>query len=69
MSDEFDVQNRWPELFEQLSPQQSDSVARALEHARSEGRTVTRQEVVDLIDETRGAVPPEEYVRRDMPPQ
>ncbi|MCI1748373.1 MAG: hypothetical protein LKI24_09925 [Acidipropionibacterium sp.] len=69
MTDEFDIQSRWPELFEQLGPAQRHSVAQALEHARAEGRQVTRQEVVDLIDETRGAVPPEEYTRRDMHPQ
>lgn len=69
MSDEADIQDRWPELFEQLSAQQRESVARALAHARSEGRQLTRDDVVEIIDASRGVLPPEEFTRRNMPPQ
>lgn len=69
MADEFDVEKRWPELFEKLGGDQRKSVAQALEKAREEGRAVTRDEVVNLIEETRGTIGADEYTRRGMPPQ
>lgn len=69
MSEEFDVEKRWPDLFDKLGADQRRSVAQALEKARGEGRRVTRDEVADLIEETRGTIGADEYTRRDMPPR
>ncbi|AXE40050.1 hypothetical protein [Acidipropionibacterium virtanenii] len=69
MPEEFDVERRWPDLFDKLGGQQRRSVAQALEEARAEGREVTRQEVADLIEETRGTIGADEYTRKDMPPR
>lgn len=69
MSDDIDIQGQWPELFAQLGPEQRESAAQALAHAKREGRQVTREDVIEIIDATRGALPPEELTRRNMPPQ
>lgn len=52
----FDVEARWPELFDQLDTNQRRAVVRSLAAGWHEGWEANRQDVADLIDYTRGAL-------------
>lgn len=60
----FDVEERWPELFVQLEETQRRAVVQALAIAWHEGWEPNREDVVNLVDEARGAIDTAEYRRR-----
>lgn len=64
MDERFDVEERWPELFEQLDAKQRNAVLQSLAAAWHEGWTPNREDVENLTDEARGAIDETEYLRR-----
>ncbi|GAB3794170.1 hypothetical protein GCM10028798_00120 [Humibacter antri] len=64
MSVEFDVVERWPELFTQLDEGQRRSVVQSLAASWHEGWVPNREDVENLTDEARGAIDEAEYLRR-----
>lgn len=60
----FDVEERWPELFEALDATARDAVRQSLAAAWHEGFEPTREDVENLTDEARGAIDEAEYFRR-----
>ena len=64
MVEKFDIEERWPELFEKLDPSQRDQVVQPLAGAWHEGWIPNREDVENLIDLTRGAIDRTEYSRR-----
>ena len=52
----FDVEARWPELFDQLDADKRRAVVRSLAAGWHEGWEPNREDVSDLIDYTRGAL-------------
>lgn len=66
MNVRFDVVDRWPELFELLTPEQHQAVARSLAAGWHEGWQPNPKDVADLIDYTRGAITLDEYKARSL---
>lgn len=64
MAAEFDIEERWPELFVQLDETQRRAVVQSLASAWHEGWTPDREDVENLTDEARGAIDAAEYRRR-----
>lgn len=64
MSERFDIEERWPELFAELDETQRHAVVQSLASAWHEGWTPNREDVENLTDEARGAIDHEEYLRR-----
>ncbi|GAA3853034.1 hypothetical protein [Brevibacterium ammoniilyticum] len=64
MSERFDIEERWPELFEPLTAVQRESVVQAFADAWHEGWVPNREDVENLTDRARGAIDREEYLRR-----
>lgn len=64
MSQRFDIENRWPDLFEGLDEIQRDAVIQAFADAWHEGWVPNREDVKNLTDRARGAIDREEYLRR-----
>ncbi|MCS6712477.1 hypothetical protein JSY14_10765 [Brachybacterium sp. EF45031] len=64
MSERFDVEQRWPELFAGLDETQRYAVVQSLASAWHEGWTPNREDVANLTDEARGAIDAAEYRRR-----
>lgn len=64
MTEKFDVEDRWPELFAQLDGGQRNAVRQALVAAWHEGWKPNREDVENLTDEARGAIDETEYLRR-----
>ena len=64
MSERFDVEQRWPELFAGLDETQRYAVVQSLASAWHEGWVPNREDVANLTDEARGAIDAEEYLRR-----
>ncbi|PPF86428.1 hypothetical protein C5E07_00315 [Pseudoclavibacter sp. RFBJ3] len=64
MAVEFDIQERWPELFAPLSAQQRKIVVNALASSWHEGWVPNREDVENLTDLLRGAIDKAEYDRR-----
>lgn len=64
MAAEFDIEGRWPELFEQLDAEQRRAVVQSLAAAWHEGWEPNREDVENLTDEARGAIDGDEYIRR-----
>ncbi|PWJ22998.1 hypothetical protein ATK17_3957 [Branchiibius hedensis] len=62
----LDVEQRWPELFEQLDARQRRAVLNALAASWHEGWVPNREDVENLTDEARGAIDEEEFVRRAL---
>lgn len=60
----FDVEERWPELFEALDATARDAVRQSLAAAWHEGFEPTREDVENLTDYARGAIDHAEYRRR-----
>ena len=58
-SDMFDLDKRWPDLFDRLDPAQRRSVIQTLASSWLE-------EVENLVDEACGAISEEEYLRRAL---
>ncbi|RRD59674.1 antitoxin VbhA family protein [Leucobacter sp. OH1287] len=61
---EFNIEERWPELFEQLDDTQRRAVVHSLAAAWHEGWEPNREDVENLTDEARGAIDAAEYRRR-----
>lgn len=61
---QFDIEDRWPELFAQLDATQRNAVRQSLAAAWHEGFEPTREDVENLTDRARGAIDAAEYRRR-----
>lgn len=61
---EFDIEERWPELFVQLDETQRRAVVQSLASAWHEGWIPNREDVENLTDKARGAIDAAEYRRR-----
>ncbi len=64
VSEEFDVEERWPELFAPLDKTQRRAVVQSLASAWHEGWTPNREDVENLTDRARRAIDRAEYRRR-----
>jgi hypothetical protein len=64
MASEFDVEARWPELFESLRDDDRRAVLNALASNWHEGWEPNREDVENLTDFARGAIDKAEYDRR-----
>ncbi|MDR1427030.1 MAG: hypothetical protein LBJ08_04660 [Bifidobacteriaceae bacterium] len=64
MPEAFDVQERWPDLFEGLSERGRWAVVQALAAAWHEGWVPNRDDVELITDDARGAVSPKEFRER-----
>jgi hypothetical protein len=64
MAVEFDVEARWPELFEALSAVDRRAVVQSLANGWHEGWVPNREDVQNLTDLVRGAIDEAEYDRR-----
>ena len=64
MAGQFDIEERWPELFAQLDGNQRNAVRQSLAAAWHEGWVPNREDVENLTDEARGAIDRAEYLRR-----
>lgn len=63
--EQFDLEERWPELFDVLTDEQRRSVVNTLVDGWHEGWEPTREDVENLSDYERGAITFEEYGRRN----
>ena len=64
MSEIFDFEDRWPELFDRLDVRERNSVRQALAAAWHEGFEPTREHVENLTDYVLGLIDRSEYQRR-----
>jgi hypothetical protein len=64
MPTDFDIETRWPELFEPLSAADRTAVLNALASSWHEGWVPNREDVENLTDYARGAIDKAEYDRR-----
>ena len=64
MSEIFDFEDRWPELFDRLDVRERNSVRQALAAAWHEGFEPTREHVENLTDYVLGLIDLSEYQRR-----
>lgn len=64
MTERLDIEDRWPELFEQLNEVQRRAVVQSFAAAWHEGWIPNREDVENLTDEARGAIDEAEYLRR-----
>ena len=64
MSEIFDFEDRWPELFNRLDVRERNSVRQALAAAWHEGFEPTREHVENLTDYALGLIDDSEYDRR-----
>ena len=58
------IEQRWPDLFEQLMPIPRAAVIQALASAVHEGWEPTRDDVANLVDYAQGTIDEAEYTRR-----
>lgn len=64
--EQFDIEERWPELFVELDDVQRNSVRQSLAAGWHEGFEPTRDDVEDLTEFARGAIDLDEYRRRSV---
>ncbi len=64
MTNEFDVRQRWPELFSELRGEARQAVVQSLAAAWHEGWEPNREDVENLTDRARGVIDQAEYFRR-----
>jgi hypothetical protein len=64
MSERFDVEQRWPELFAELDPNERRAVVQSLAADWHEGWEPNREDVENITDLARGAIDDDEYLRR-----
>ena len=64
MTEKFDIEERWPELFAHLDSTQRNAVRQSLAAAWHEGWIPNREDVENLTDRARGAIDQAEYLRR-----
>lgn len=60
----FDIEQRWPELFDGLTERQRWSVVQSLAAAWYEGWEPNRADVANLTDFAAGRIDHAEYIRR-----
>lgn len=66
MSDRFDIESRWPDVFEGLDDQQRRNVVEALAANWHEGWVTNREDVARLTAKVRGDITREEYVAQTV---
>jgi len=64
MDKPFDIEERWPDVFELLDAKQRRAVVQSLASAWHEGWVPNREDVVDLVAEATGEIDADEYRRR-----
>jgi len=64
MDKPFDIEERWPELFEKLDQKQRRAIVQSLASSWHEGWVPNREDVVDLVAEATGEIDDVEYLRR-----
>jgi hypothetical protein len=64
VAEQFDIEQRWPELFEQLEARQRRAIVQSFVSAWHEGWVPNREDVKNLTDEARGDIDHDEYFRR-----
>ena len=64
MSEIFDFEDRWPELFDRLDARQRNAVRQSLAAGWHEGFEPTREHVENLTDYVLGLIDDSEYERR-----
>ena len=64
MAERFEIEQRWPDLFERLEARQRRAVVQSLASAWHEGWVPNREDVKNLTDEARGDIDRDEYLRR-----
>lgn len=64
MSERFEVEERWPELFEQLTEDERFAIVNTLASSWHEGWVPNREHVENLTDYARGVIDKAEYERR-----
>ena len=64
MSERFDIEERWPDLFEGLDDVQRNAVVQSWAAAWHEGWVPNREDVELLCLEARGDIDRDEYMRR-----
>ena len=64
MTERLDIEDRWPELFEQLDETSRRAVVQSLAAGWHEGFEPTREDVENLTDYARGVIDLSEYRRR-----
>lgn len=66
MSDCFDIESRWPDVFEGLDDQQRRNVVQALAANWYEGWAPNREDVARLTAKVRGDITREEYIAQTI---
>lgn len=66
MSDRFDIESRWPDVFDGLDDQQRRNVVEALAANWHEGWDPNREDVARLTAKVRGDITREEYVAQTV---
>ena len=64
MSEIFDFEDRWPELFDRLDARQRNAVRQSLAAGWHEGFEPNREHVENLTDYVLGLIDDSEYERR-----
>ena len=64
MAERFEIEGRWPDLFEPLTDQQRWAVVQTFASAWHEGWFPNRTDVENLTQLTSGAITKDEYDRR-----
>lgn len=65
METEFNIEQRWPDLFEPLTDEERSAVVNTLASAWHEGWEPNREHVENLTRYASGAITREEYDRRE----
>jgi len=60
----FDIEERWPELFEKLDAKQRRAIVQSLASSWHEGWVPNREDVADLVASATGEIDADEYRRR-----
>jgi hypothetical protein len=60
----FNIEERWPELFERLDANKRRAVVQSLASAWHEGWAPNREDVQNLTERARGAIDHDEYMLR-----
>lgn len=64
MSERFEIEQRWPELFEPLTDEERSAVVNAFASSWHEGWFPNRADVENLTDYARGVITRDEYDER-----
>ncbi|MDO5049811.1 MAG: hypothetical protein Q4D87_08015 [Actinomycetaceae bacterium] len=64
MSNKFDIERRWPELFRGLDETQLRGVRNTIASLWHEGFSPSKQDIENLTDYARGDIDANEYKRR-----